>query len=115
MAENANDTVVIVMTTMPDRASALRLARLLVDERRAACVNVMADCTSIYRWQDKVETATEVPMVIKTSASAYASLEESIRKNHPYDVPEILGVPAASGFSAYLDWVLAESAQAAST
>ncbi len=104
--------ILIVMTHLPDRASASRLAMLLVEQRQAACVNILADCTSVYRWKGAVETATEVPLLIKTSAAAYSRVEEIIRNNHPYELPEIVGIPVAHGLPAYLEWV---SAQAGAT
>lgn len=102
-------SAVVVLTNMPDRDSARRLAEFLVNERHAACVNILADCTSTYRWEGKVETATEVPMLIKTSASAYAALERSIREHHPYQVPEILSFPVENGLPAYLEWIATEA------
>ncbi len=100
--------IVIVMTNLPDRASASRLAALLVEQRHAACVNILAECTSVYRWQGNVETATEVPLLVKTSAIAYSQVEELIRSNHPYEVPEIVGIPVRHGLPAYLEWVAAQ-------
>jgi periplasmic divalent cation tolerance protein len=108
MAVDNRDTI-IVLTNLPDRASATRLASLLVERRHAACVNILAECTSVYRWEGRVRTATEVPMLIKTSLSAYSRLEEEILANHPYELPEIVGVPLAAGLPAYLDWVVTES------
>ena len=107
-----NHNVVIVLTNLPDRAAATRLAALLVENRHAACVNILAECQSMYRWEGKIETATEVPMLIKTTRSAYPRLEEAIRANHPYQLPEIVSVPASNGLPAYLDWVVAESTNA---
>jgi periplasmic divalent cation tolerance protein len=101
--------IVIVMTNLPDRASASRIATLLIEQRHAACVNILADCTSIYRWQGKVETATEVPLLVKTSATAYTRVEELIRANHPYELPEIVGIPVGHGLPAYLEWVAAQA------
>ena len=101
--------IVVVLTNLPDRAAAMRLAALLVEHRHAACVNILAECTSVYRWEGKVTMATEVPMLIKTSSSAYPHLEEKIRANHPYELPEILSVPVKDGLRAYLDWVATES------
>ena len=101
--------IVIVLTNLPDRAAATRLAALLVEHRHAACVNILAECTSVYRWEDEIRTATEVPLLIKTSSAAYPRLEEKIRANHPYDLPEILNIPVAGGLPAYLDWVATES------
>lgn len=108
MAVDNCDTIV-VLTSVPDRATATRLATLLVERRHAACVNILAECTSVYRWEGGVKTATEVPMLIKTSLSAYSRLEEEILANHPYELPEIIVVPLAAGLPAYLDWVATES------
>jgi periplasmic divalent cation tolerance protein len=104
-----NRDIIVVLTSLPDRASAIRLATLLVERRHAACVNILAECTSVYRWEGVVKTASEVPMLIKTSLSAYSRLEEEILANHPYELPEIIGVPLAAGLPAYLDWVATES------
>lgn len=107
MAVDNRDTI-IVLTNLPDRASATRLASLLVERRHAACVNILAECTSVYRWEGRVKTATEVPMLIKTSLAAYSRLEEEILANHPYELPEIVGVPLAVGLPGYLEWVATE-------
>lgn len=98
---------VIVLTTLPDADVAARLARLLVERRLAACVNVLAPCRSVYRWQGAVEEAQEVPLLIKTTEEAYAALESALRTHHPYELPEIVSVPVAHGLAAYLDWVAA--------
>jgi periplasmic divalent cation tolerance protein len=108
MAVDNRDTI-IVLTNLPDRATATRLASRLVERRHAACVNILAECTSVYRWEGRVKTATEVPMLIKTSRSAYARLEEEILANHPYELPEIVSVSLTGGLPAYLDWVATES------
>jgi periplasmic divalent cation tolerance protein len=102
--------IIIVLTNLPDRAAATKLATLLVEHRHAACVNILAECTSVYRWDGEIRVATEVPLLIKTAISAYPRLEEKIRANHPYELPEIVSVPAAGGLPAYLDWVATESA-----
>ncbi len=100
----------LVLTNLPDRASAERLAAQLVEERAAACVNVMAECRSVYRWQGRVETAAEVPLIIKTSGTAYGRLEEAIRRHHPYELPEIVAVRIERGLPGYLQWVETETA-----
>jgi periplasmic divalent cation tolerance protein len=105
----AGGEVVLVLTNLPDVVAARKLARLLVEQRLAACVNVLAQCSSVYRWQGKIETATEVPVLIKTVASRYARVEAAIRANHPYELPEIVSVPLVAGLSEYLGWVAAES------
>jgi periplasmic divalent cation tolerance protein len=99
----------LVLTNLPDAASAEKLAHALVEARAAACVNVLAACRSIYRWQGAVETATEVPLLIKTTRAAYPLLEQTVRAQHPYDVPELIALPITHGLPAYLDWVATET------
>jgi periplasmic divalent cation tolerance protein len=101
--------VLLVVTTLPDRATAERISAALVTAGAAACVNVLAECTSVYRWQGKVERAGEVPMLIKTTRAAYARLEETLRSLHPYDVPEIVALSVTTGLPSYLDWVTQET------
>ena len=95
----------IVLTNAPDRVVAEKIARALVERKLAACVNILADCTSIYRWQGKIETAGEVPLLIKTRADIYAEVEAAIKSLHPYELPEIIGVPVERGSSDYLNWL----------
>ena len=99
----------LVITHMPDQASAERLARTLVEARLAACVNILAPCRSVYRWQGSVESAEEVPLLIKTRAERYAELETAIRAQHPYDLPEIVACELARGLPDYLAWVAAQT------
>lgn len=99
----------LVLTNLPDRPSAERLAQSLVQARLAACVNILAPCRSVYNWKGKIEDAQEHPVLIKTTRDRYDSLEAAIRSSHPYELPEIIAVPLAAGFSAYLDWVVAET------
>ena len=103
------DEIVLVLTTLPDRASAQQLALALIENRAAACVNILAECSSIYRWQGKVETANEVPLLIKTTNAAYPRLEATIRTHHPYELPEIIAVPVSTGLPGYLQWVAQET------
>lgn len=100
----------LVVTTLPDADSANKLALALVGQRVAACVNILAPCHSVYRWQGKIEDATEVPLFIKTSAARYAALEAAIRAAHPYELPEIIAVRIDKGLPDYLAWVAAETA-----
>ncbi|MFN7088150.1 MAG: divalent-cation tolerance protein CutA, partial [Burkholderiales bacterium] len=93
-----------------DRTVAGKLAHALVDARVAACVNVMAPCRSIYRWQGAVESAEELPLMIKTTQTHYAAVEKLIREHHPYAVPELLAIPITRGLPAYLDWLARETA-----
>lgn len=99
------EPVLLVMTNLPDRASARRLADGLVSARLAACVNLLADCESIYRWKGAIETAVETPVLIKTRAALYAEVEAYICSHHPYEVPEVLAVSVSAGHAAYLRWV----------
>lgn len=102
---------ILVITNLPDRATAERLAQALIEQRLAACVNILAPCTSVYRWHDKVETTEEVPLLIKTLQVHYDKVEAVIRNFHPYELPEIICVPISGGLPAYLDWVAAETSQ----
>jgi periplasmic divalent cation tolerance protein len=99
----------LVISNLPDRASAEKLAHALVEERLAACVNVLAPCRSVYRWKGKVEDAEEFPVLIKTTRARYAALEAAIREAHPYELPEIIAFPLAAGLQAYVDWVASET------
>jgi periplasmic divalent cation tolerance protein len=99
----------LVLTNLPDRASAERLAQSLVEARLAACINILGPCRSVYRWKGAIENAEEHPMLIKTTRERYPALETAIRAGHPYELPEIVAVPLAAGFSGYLDWIAAET------
>lgn len=101
--------VLLVITNLPDEQAAAVLAQQLVETRVAACVNRLAPCVSTYHWQGKVETASEVPLLIKTTRAAYPRLEQLIRAAHPYELPEIIAVPLTAGLPAYLDWVSQET------
>ncbi|MCB1909307.1 MAG: divalent-cation tolerance protein CutA [Rhodocyclaceae bacterium] len=106
----AEHAILLVLTNLPDRDTALALARRLIDGRLAACVNVLSGCTSVYRWQGATECADEVPLLIKTTESGYAALEAAILAAHPYELPEIVAVPVTHGLPGYLDWVAGETA-----
>ena len=99
----------LILTNLPDVASAENLAHVLVDGRAAACVNVLTPCHSIYRWQGKVEKAEEIPLLIKTTTVNYARVEEIVRAHHPYDVPELIAIPITHGLPAYLAWLATET------
>jgi len=99
----------LVLTNVPDQGAAEKLAHALVEARAAACVNVLAACRSIYRWEGAVETAGEIPLLIKTTAENYPQVEAIVRANHPYDVPELIAIPITHGLPAYLDWVAKET------
>jgi periplasmic divalent cation tolerance protein len=103
-------SALLVFTNLPERAAAERLADALVAKRLAACINILAPCRSVYRWQGAVQHEEEHPVLIKTTRAAYAELEAQIRAHHPYELPEIVAVPIELGLPAYLDWVAAETA-----
>ncbi len=102
-------SVLLVITNLPDRASADRLADALVEAHAAACVNILAPCRSVYRWKGALQRDEEHPVLAKTTADRYPALEALIRANHPYELPEIVAVPVERGLPAYLDWVAAET------
>lgn len=95
----------IVFCTCPDALTAARLARTLVDERLAACVNAIGGVASTYRWNGAVETADEVMLVIKTTADRFEAMQARLVAEHPYDVPEVIGLDVADGHAPYLAWL----------
>lgn len=102
-------SVLICLTTCPDADSAGRIATALVEERLAACVNVVPGLASTYRWQGNVTRDDELLLVIKTTRDRFDALRERLPMLHPYELPELLVVEAADGLAAYLDWVRAET------
>ena len=96
---------VVVMTTLPADADAGAFARALIEERLAACVNLLPVMESVYRWEGDIEQETERQIVIKTARERVATLWERVRELHPYDVPEFLVLPVVDGNDAYLRWV----------
>jgi periplasmic divalent cation tolerance protein len=101
----------LIITNCPDEETANAIALAAVEAKFAACVNILPRVQSIYRWQGGVESATEIPLLIKSTAASYPGLEALIRERHPYDIPEIIALPIARGLPAYLDWVAAETMQ----
>jgi len=99
----------LVYCTCPDLATAERIATAVVEQRLAACVNLLPGVRSVYRWQGAVERAEEVLLLIKTRAERTAALTDAVRALHPYELPEVIAVDVAAGLPAYLDWVRAES------
>jgi periplasmic divalent cation tolerance protein len=103
------EPILLVLTSAPDPEAARRLAGGLVEARLAACVNVLAECTSVYRWKGAVETTSEFPMLIKTRAELFAEVEAFILSHHPYEVPEVIALPLSGGSLAYLEWLIQET------
>jgi periplasmic divalent cation tolerance protein len=99
----------LVLTNLPDHAAAEMLANTLIETRLAACITILAPCRSVYRWQGALESADEVPLLIKTTEARYAALETAIRTLHPYDLPEVIALPITHGLPDYLAWVAAET------
>ena len=96
---------VIVLTTFPGDGDSTAFARTLVDERLAACVNVLPPMESIYRWKGAVEQASERQVIMKTTAAQLDDLNKRIATIHPYEVPELLVLPIAGGGEKYLKWI----------
>ena len=109
VAASTDAEVRVAFSTAPDEAVAARIARTLVDERLAACANLVPGVRSIYRFRGNVEDEREVLLVIKTRADRVDALAERLRALHPYEVPELLVLPTAGGLAPYLDWVRAEA------
>jgi periplasmic divalent cation tolerance protein len=107
--KSAIGSSILVLTTFPEQAQAEALARELLTARLAACIQIGATVQSLYHWRGQIETAREVPLSIKTRAALYPRVEETIRRRHPYELPEIVAVPISCGLPAYLEWIAAET------
>jgi periplasmic divalent cation tolerance protein len=94
-----------VTTTLPDQGAAERLADRLIQDRLAACAQVVGPISSTYRWKEEVERASEWYCYLKTTLARLPALQARIRELHPYDVPEIIAVPILQGDPAYLEWI----------
>ncbi len=95
----------VVLTTCPDLETAESIAKLLVIERSAACVNIVEKIHSTYRWEDGIESAQETLLIIKTTKQRYGEVETTIQREHPYEVPEIIAIDIKQGAPSYLDWI----------
>lgn len=107
--ENSTDTVLLVLTNCPDKDSAGMITTHILQNKLAACVNIMPEMLSLYTWQGKQESAAEVQLQIKTTALALPALQRLISDLHPYDLPEIIALPVVAGLPAYLQWVQQET------
>lgn len=99
------DEVLLVFSTFPDAETAERIANDLVNAKLAACVNILPAIKSIYRWQEKIANVSEVLAILKTTAARFPELQRKLRAAHPYDVPEIIGLPISNGLPEYVAWV----------
>lgn len=100
-----NAAVCFVYITAPDRKAARDIAETLVKEELAACVNILPEITSFYRWDDKMQESCEVAMIAKTLESAFTRLAKKIREIHPYDCPCIVAMPITKGYAPFLEWI----------
>lgn len=101
--------VFLVLSTFPDEQTAHRIGLQLVEEKLAACVNILPSVHSIYRWQGQVEKATETMAFIKTTKESLPALKERLQALHPYDVPELVAIEVSEGSPGYLQWVAENS------
>lgn len=99
----------VVLVTVPDHKTAGRVARRLLNDRLAACVNEIPGAHSSYWWENRIETAKEILLMIKTRSALIPEVVRCVRKNHPYTVPEIIGLPIIDGHKEYLAWVRANT------
>jgi periplasmic divalent cation tolerance protein len=111
MVDAANAGLVVALSTAASPEEARRIATALVVEQLAACVNIIDNIHSIYRWQGAIESAAESLMLVKTRANLLPAIELRLRELHSYDVPELVAVPIAQGAQPYLDWLLASMSE----
>jgi periplasmic divalent cation tolerance protein len=102
----------LVLCTCPDAATAEQLAHVLVSSSLAACVNIVPGLRSVYRWQDRIETADECLLLIKSRSDCLAALQVALVSHHPYEVPEVITLTVESGYAPYLAWIRAATAAA---
>jgi periplasmic divalent cation tolerance protein len=102
-------SAIVVLVTAPTAERAAELARTLVEERLAACGNVVPGLRSIYRWEGKVEDEPEALLLLKTTRARFEALRDRVLALHPYQVPEVIALPVEAGSAAYLDWIAAET------
>jgi periplasmic divalent cation tolerance protein len=105
---NATATVVVLVTT-PTAERAAEIARALVEERLAACGNVVPGIRSVYRWEGKIHDDAEALLVLKTTRERFDALRERVLALHPYEVPEVIALPIEAGSAPYLAWIAAET------
>jgi len=99
------NNIELILCTCPDRGTSEKIAKRLVEDRLAACVNILPGLTSIYSWQDRLEMAEEHLLLIKSARDCYPAIEQAISDLHPYDLPEIIALPIAHGLPDYLKWI----------
>ena len=95
----------LVLTTASSQEEARTIAQALIERRLAACINIVPQVESIYRWKDKIETATEWLLIIKTTSDAFDRVRDVLKELHPYEVPECIEIAIEDGSAPYLDWI----------
>jgi periplasmic divalent cation tolerance protein len=105
LASGPDHPALLVLCSCPDEALALDIARILVKEGLAACVNRLAPVTSIYQWEGQLREESEQLLLIKTTPARYEALEMRLKALHPYEIPEIIAIPVVTGSSQYLAWL----------
>src|SRR5215470_20087829 len=103
----SGDDPIVVFLTAPNGEEATRLADLLIGAQLAACVQILPEMESVFRWQGEVSRETEVLLIVKTTAEKFADLEREVRVLHSYETPEIVAIPIVAGSSPYLEWLTA--------
>lgn len=99
----------LVMTTVPNEKLAYKLSKVVLENRVAACVNIIKEVSSFYWWKESIENSNEIILLIKTTDEKYQDLESLIKKNHPYEVPEIIAIELKKGLNEYLNWIVKET------
>ncbi|WP_166830104.1 divalent-cation tolerance protein CutA [Thalassoroseus pseudoceratinae] len=100
---------IFAYVTAPDHETAVRIGRAIVEDRLAACANVIDGMTSVYRWNDQIEESSEVVLILKSTADLTTSLTEQVRKLHPYDCPCVVTIPIQGGDAEFLEWISQET------
>jgi periplasmic divalent cation tolerance protein len=99
------EQAILIFCTVPDNNEAKSIARLLIEKKLAACCSIMPNLVSIFSWDDAIEEANELLLLIKTSQKKYEQVEKEIKMVHSYSVPEIIATPITEASQAYLDWI----------
>lgn len=103
------DEYIVVYVTTPDDTTAKMIARKVLEKRLAACINIIPNIFSIYRWKGEIEEDQEALMIIKTRRILFEPLTKTIKELHPYEIPEVIGIPIIEGYNAYLGWISDET------
>lgn len=96
---------ILVLTMLPNADAAVEIAKTIVKEKLAACVNILPAARSIYRWKGQIEDTSEVLMLLKTRHEHYDRVQARLLELHPYEVPEVLAIPVEQGYYPYLEWL----------